>query len=249
MQSSSNWIAGSDAGRLKKTRRRFLAALSLATLGAASAGPHGAEARKRKKKRKNKNKNNKQNPPAPPVTYTRVTRTFTNTSQIVIPQSGGQGKGPGDPYPAPITVSGMAGGKVRSVVVTLRQLKHAVATDVCILLVKGTANAIVLAGAGSNSTSLSSVTLTFDDTASAPPGQGTITSGRYQPFSYVPVNSLSSVFVAPAPTLSGSTALSVFRDLDPDGAWQLFIADKALEDYGSLNGGWELTVTADVPNP
>ncbi|MCA9861863.1 MAG: hypothetical protein KC432_02530 [Thermomicrobiales bacterium] len=117
---------------------------------------------------------------------------------------------------------------------------------VCALLANGAANAIVLAGAGSGAP-MSSVTLTFDDAASAPPGQGAIASGRYQPFSYVPANSLSSVFVAPAPVLSGSTALSAFRDLDPDGAWRLFIVDTADGDTGSLDGGWELT--ADVPNP
>jgi hypothetical protein len=42
------------------------------------------------------------------------------------------------------------------------------------------------------------------------------------------------------------TALSTFDNLDPNGAWRLFIGDDTLAVDGAISGGWELTITAEV---
>ena len=77
--------------------------------------------------------------------------------------------------------------------------------------------------------------ITVDDEAGVSfPDSAQITSGAYRPEQYA-----LRTFPAPAPVASGSTELSVFDGLDPDGEWRLFALDDAPANFSSLDG-WSL---------
>jgi subtilisin-like proprotein convertase family protein len=167
---------------------------------------------------------------------------FSNTGAITIPDSGAA-----SPYPSTIAVSGT--GTVAKVTVTLLGLSHTFPSDIDVLLVGPTgANLLLLSDVG-GSTAISGVNLTFDDAAGGPlPVPGVITSGTYQPTN----NGIGDVFNAPAPAGPYGSTLSVFNGTNPTGTWLLYIMDDAVQDQGSLSGGWSLAITdagGQVPEP
>jgi subtilisin-like proprotein convertase family protein len=168
-----------------------------------------------------------------------ITKTFRNTTAVAIPGTGEDG--PGDPYPTEIVVSGFKDRKIIDVNVTLRSLSHQFPHDIDILLVApdGT-NALIMSDSGGSGDALTGVTLKLDDEAKKSIDDGIIVSGTYQPFDRVPGDTLP----APAPAPSGASALSVFDGIDPNGTWQLYIADDGPPDTGTLSGGWELQIKA-----
>lgn len=60
---------------------------------------------------------------------------------------------------------------------------------------------------------------------------------------------LPFTFPAPAPAgnANAPAALSVFKNTDPDGVWNLYIVDDSVGDSGSLSGGWSLNLSVGVP--
>ncbi|MGA9768898.1 MAG: HYR domain-containing protein [Blastocatellia bacterium] len=172
------------------------------------------------------------------VTGTCNTSNPCNSSAITI-----NAAGIATPYPSNISVSGQTG-LVTSVTLTLNNLSHTFPDDIDILLVgPGGQNAIVMSDVGS-STPVSGITLTLDDAAAnSLPDTGPLVSGTFKPTNAGGVD----IFPAPAPPLSGGSALSIFNGTDPNGTWSLYIRDDTGTESGSLAGGWCLSImTADV---
>src|ERR1044071_4999362 len=92
---------------------------------------------------------------------------------------------------------------------------------------------------------VSGVTLTFADDASGfVPDAGRLTSGTFAPTNYVSGN---EVFPAPAPPGPFGTALTVFRDTDPNGAWSLYLFDRGVPHSTGFLEGWNLSLTTLEP--
>lgn len=231
MPSASKRTPSEAAAHVWRTRRRLVASLAAPVL-AVGAGTLPLAARKRRKK--------------PKVKTTRVTRTYVNDGQIRIPAQAG-GIGPANPYPASIAVTDLAGGRVANVTVTIKDLSHDVDREVCVMLARDTINTVLMVKTGNLSDAIN-LTLTFDDLAdSALPLNTPLASGRFQPTMNLAVASLPFYFPAPAPAPSGNSLLSAFQGIDPNGSWRLYVADGAVGLDGAIAGGWELTITADVP--
>jgi subtilisin-like proprotein convertase family protein len=162
------------------------------------------------------------------------TTSFSNTSAIIIPDSG-----TGTPYPSPINVSGTAG-TISQVVVKLNGFTHTYPDDLDVLLVSPTGQKVVIlsdVGAGND---VNNVTLTLSDTAAAAlPDSGQIASGTFKPTNI----GTTDPFAAPAPAGPYAATLSAFNGVSANGVWSLFVVDDAAADQGTFSGGWTLTIT------
>jgi subtilisin-like proprotein convertase family protein len=151
------------------------------------------------------------------------------------------------PYPAALPVSG-AGGPITDVDLELHGLSHDYPADLDMMLVgPGGQRAMVMSDAGQDS--LISADLVLDDEASAPlPQAHGMVAGSYRPANY---SGADDMLPAPAPSTTGvGSALSIFDGTDPNGTWQLFVADNDAFDSGTVAGGWSLRIsTADQPSP
>jgi len=152
------------------------------------------------------------------------------------------------PYPAALQVSGTAG-PITDVDLELHGLTHGYPADIDMMLVgPGGQRAMVMSDAGEDA--LVSAELVLDDEAATPLPQvhGTV-GGSYRPANYS--NYAPDTLPAPAPSTAGvGSALSVFDGTDPNGTWQLFVADNDVADSGTIAGGWSLRIsTADQPVP
>lgn len=216
--------------RVSRSRRRFVAGAALTAVGAVGAAMDAAGARKRKKK---------------PATRT-ITRTYVNDGQIRIP-AGVNSSGAANPYPSSITVADLNGAVVRSVTVALKGVFHSSGREIVAMLAKDTINAILIGAAGGFEV-IDEATIILDDTAeNALPQSTAVVSGRFQPTNYIDLAFLPNNFKPPAPLPSGNALLSAFRAVDPNGSWRLYAGDRVIGSDGGISGGWELTITADVP--
>jgi uncharacterized repeat protein (TIGR01451 family) len=169
-----------------------------------------------------------------------VTRSFTNATALAIPASGRSG--PANPYPSALSVSGVTA-PVGKVTVTVRNLSHAFPDDLDMLLVGPGGQKVLLMSDAGGSSSLLGVTLTFDDEGERSlPDSGSIASGVYRPTNY----GSGDAFSAPAPAPPYQTALGVFRNLDPNGTWNLFVMDDSNPNTGALAGGWTLQLVSEL---
>jgi subtilisin-like proprotein convertase family protein len=142
------------------------------------------------------------------------------------------------PYPSTLTISG-AGNIVTDVNVVLNGFGHSSPGDIDILLVGPAGQqATVLSDAGSD-TDVTGLSLRLDDGA-ATQVPNPIVGGTFQPTNF----GGADAFPSPAPTATGTSALSVFNGTDPNGTWQLFVTDDSAGDGGQLSGGWTLEITA-----
>ncbi len=226
-----NTRSGSGVNDLQSTdhrsRRRLVAEAAVIAVTAFGVAKGAADARKRKKK---------------PSTKT-VTRTYLNDGQISLPDAGGQAT----PFPASLTVADMNGGIVRSVTLTLKGVTHSSGREIAVMLAKDAVNAVVMGSAGGTNP-VPGVTLVLDDSAeSSLPQSAPLVSGRFQPTNYIPRETLPLTFGPPAPLPSGNALLSAFNGIEPNGSWRLYGVDRTIFSGGTISGGWELTITADVP--
>ncbi len=166
-----------------------------------------------------------------------ATNSFASTGSMTIPDSG-----PGLPYPSSINVSGLTG-VVEKVTVTLSNLSHQFPNDLEMLLVgPGGQDAVLMASAGGAST-ISNVTLTFDDAAASKvPQNGPIVPGTYKLSDFA----LVAPFPGPAPTAPYGSALGAFNASNPNGIWSLYVLDDTPGDSGSM-GGWSLSIASVSP--
>jgi hypothetical protein len=164
--------------------------------------------------------------------------TFPNEVPITIPANSASGHG--DPYPSPITVSGMTG-PVTDVDVSFLDLSHDYPSDLDTLLVGPDGQSVVLMADAGGNTPISTLDLTFDDAAAASlPVSAPITAGG----TYRPTNGSAFNGTAPAPAGPYGATLGVFDGTDPNGVWSLYAADDFPSmSGGSFAGGWHLDVT------
>ncbi|WP_367871784.1 hypothetical protein [Luteolibacter sp. Populi] len=167
-------------------------------------------------------------------------KAFTSTSGITIGDVAAPTKA--TPYPSAINVSGM-GGFIHKVSVQLTGLTHTFPDDVDVLLVApdGT-QALLLSDVGAGS-DVSNVTLVIDDdAANYLPDAALISSGTYKPTNIGSPDNIP----APAPAISGNTALSALDGISPNGVWKLFVVDDNFGDSGSITS-WTLNIVSVVP--
>jgi subtilisin-like proprotein convertase family protein len=183
------------------------------------------------------------------VSYTiRLGSTLTgttngaNATSIAIPATGtGTGTGaPSNPYPSNINISGISG-TVTKVTATLHGFNHTFPGDVDILMVSPSGQKVILMSDVGGGTDAVNASITFDDAAAA---IGTaVVSGTFRPTN----SGTGDTFPAPAPAAPYGAALSAFNNLNPNGAWSLYVVDDAGTDIGSMVGGWSLTITTADP--
>jgi subtilisin-like proprotein convertase family protein len=157
-------------------------------------------------------------------------------------------------YPSLITVAGFAGQVVTKATVTLFGFTHGFPSDVDILLVgpQGQKSILMANAGGQNKYSVTNLVLTFDDDASSTlPIYSRLVSGTFKltdGYAMTGYPNLPFDFPSPAPAGNSNspTALSVFKNTDPSGAWKLFVVDDASGDGGTING-WSLTLSIAIP--
>lgn len=158
-------------------------------------------------------------------------QTYTALDSIAIPDSGAA-----FPYPSAIAISDVTN-QVVKMTVTLNNINHTWPADLDILLVGPEGQNVLLMSDAGGSSDLINTTVTFDDDAvhflsdSSP-----ITTGTYRPANF----GTGDTFAFPAPAGPYGTALAVFKGINPNGNWQLFVYDDASLDSGSIAGGWSL---------
>lgn len=147
------------------------------------------------------------------------------------------------PYPASITVSGMATNPIK-VTVSLKGLTHTYPSDMNALLVSPAGQKIILMTTAGGADSISDLTVTFDDTAdTAISSSETMQSRSYKPTD----NSTSYALNSPAPKRPYGTSLAVLTNENPNGIWKLFVTDNSGGDAGTISGGWRLTFSYPTP--
>ena len=142
------------------------------------------------------------------------------------------------PYPATIPVSGLSG-TVTKVTVTLRGLTHSFPDDIDVMLVGPAGQKLMLMSSTGGANSVTNLTLTFDDAASATlPDNGRINSGAFRPTN---IDTNTDAFPAPAPAGPFGTGLSVFNNTNPNGNWLLYVQDDGPADTGTISQGWSIS--------
>jgi hypothetical protein len=182
--------------------------------------------------------------------------TYSNTNFITINDS----VSPptiASPYPSTNFVSGLAGQVVTKVTVALHGFSHTFPSDVDILLVGPQGQeAILMANAGGKDRYIvTNLTLMFDDgAANALPLFTNLVSGTFKPTNgyldpYFGYSSLPFNFPPPAPPGNSNSPalLSVFKNTDPNGAWNLFVVSDVSGDSGMISDGWDLNLSVAVP--
>ena len=158
---------------------------------------------------------------------------FTSTNPIAI-----NAVGQASPYPAGILVSNITA-TVAKVTVTLSNFTHTATPDVDILLVGPGGQKTYLMSDAGNKNGVTNLTFTFDDTAaSALPSNTKLASGTFKPTNY---DTNTDLFIAPAPAGAYPTNLAVFKSIDPNGTWQLYVLDDTATNSGTI-GSWTLKI-------
>ena len=124
--------------------------------------------------------------------------------------------------------------------VALYGIAHSRPDDIDVLLSRLTgANALIVSDVG-GSTGVSGVNLTLSDSAAAGlPDNGPLVSGTFQPTNF----ESGDVLPAPAPAPTGGSALSTFVGSNPNGTWNLWVADDLAPLPGSV-AGWCVTLVS-----
>src|SRR5205823_722773 len=131
-----------------------------------------------------------------------TTNSFTNSTFVTIRDFDSA-----TPYPSTISVAGVTG-TVMKVTATLAGLSHTYPLDMEIVLVGPGGQTVLLLSDAGDQASITNVTLTFDDAATAfAPATTQILSGTYRPTDYLPDYSMP----APAPSWPYGNNLSVFN--------------------------------------
>jgi uncharacterized repeat protein (TIGR01451 family) len=175
------------------------------------------------------------------------TGAFASSQYIVIPDSG-----PATPYPSTINVSGMTG-IVSKVTATISNLNHTFPSDIRILLVNPAGEDTILMSSTGGGSSVTNVTLTFDDAAAfSLPGSAQlnfvtvpsqIVSGTFKPTDFGP----AANFPVPAPAGPYVASLASLNGVNPNGSWALYVLDDSPGDSGNVAGGWNLNITTLSP--
>lgn len=160
---------------------------------------------------------------------------FTNSNAITIPDHG-----LASPYPSVITTEGITGTVVK-VTATLNNFSHTYPRDVSVMLVSpvGRKSILMAHGGGGYNSSVTNLTLTFDDSATISLPASMLISGSYRPAGYGVTYSPSDTF---ADATSCETNMAIFTGANPNGTWSLYVIDDHTGDLGSITSGWSLSV-------
>ena len=162
-----------------------------------------------------------------------VATTITANTPVTIPISG-----PASTYPVPLSVAGL-GGTITSLAVHIEDLSQTYPSDIDLLLVgPGGQRSMFMSDVGGPG-GVNGVDLTFRDGAAPVPSNAQLQSGTYAPTDAQP----GDVMPAPAPAGPYPTPLSVFNGTDPNGTWNLYIADDVCCLGGGLLAGYSLLIT------
>jgi subtilisin-like proprotein convertase family protein len=131
---------------------------------------------------------------------------------------------------------------VTKVTATVKNINHTIGSEIDVLLVgPGGQRLLLMSDAGGP---LLGNTYTFDDNAALCLTRfGTLVSGTYQPTNEFQ----NDVFPPPAPPgpYNDPQSLSVFNGTNPNGTWSLYTFDDAPGDGGTIDLGWELSITTN----
>ncbi len=164
---------------------------------------------------------------------TRTTNTFVSPTAVTVPAIGAA-----TPYPSTLRLTGITG-TVRTVSVTLSNLFHTNPDHLDLLLVGPLGQKVLLLSDAGGTLDITNLTLRIDDRAGAAlPDSTQLVSGTFRPSNYDTTDALP----APAPAAPYGATLAAFQGLDPNGDWQLFLADDTANETGGLVGGWAITV-------
>lgn len=150
------------------------------------------------------------------------------------------------PYPSTTTVSGLTG-VTEDVNLHLENFNHTNPDDVDILLVNPQGDAVTVMSDVGGGENVINIDLTIDDNVGSTntmPDSARLASGNYYPSNY----DGGDPFPNPAPSPSGPL-MAEFNDKNPNGAWQLFVVDDAVDGSGSFTGRWSLTITTSNTGP
>ena len=185
---------------------------------------------------------------------------FSNSlTGITINENDISNSGKASPYPSKIFIGGLTG-TITDLNVTLLNVTEPKASDLDILLVgPGGQKFVLVSDAGGNTTAISNVTVTFDDSSATPLFGDSASSTGWgvagSTITALPVNrtDTNDTWPSPAPAApyqfpqgdGGGTATlaSVFNGASPNGTWSLYVIDDgaSLGQNGSIAGGWRLT--------
>ena len=154
-----------------------------------------------------------------------------NPSPIAIPAIGAA-----TPYPSEITVSGLQG-TITGLRVELTGIGHAHPDDIEALLVGPQGQALLVADVAGNASPWAG-----RSTCAPPPTRCSRRPARLGRFR--PTNGPGDdVFPGPAPAGPYAESLAAFNGSDPNGTWQLFVADDTAANNGAMHGGWGIDIT------
>jgi subtilisin-like proprotein convertase family protein len=149
-----------------------------------------------------------------------------------------------DPSPSTISVSGLP--QVSDVNVGLQGITSEAVDDLNLLVVGPGGQQSYLIGDSGGSNDIADVNVTFDDEAATdlPNSDPLVNGTSYKPFLQGDIETFPG-----GPPASGSSTLTVFDGLSPNGEWRLFAMDDANGDLTTISG-WSLDFTwADTLNP
>ncbi len=168
-------------------------------------------------------------------------QSFSSSAAIRMPR--GQPavtRGPADPYPSEIVISGIAG-PVTAITVTLSNISHSHPTDLDVLLQSPSGRTVVLMSDCGGGADVNGLTLTFrNDAPLKLPDSVALTSGAFRPTDFG-VNGDQLPLPAPQRPFTGR-ALSALAAESVNGVWRLWVADDSDGDAGSI-GGWSISLT------
>lgn len=174
-----------------------------------------------------------------------LTYNFANTNRIIINDNTNA-----TPYPSSIFVSDVSG-TITKVTATVSNMTHFYPTEIDILLVGPSGDAVMLMSDAGWGAPINGVTIRYTDSAAtAPPRIGQITSGDCLPSNWADDDSnAQDFFPLPAPAATGtwSTNMFTFNGKNANGAWSLYVVDDTTGDGGLIAGGWSLSITTSTP--
>ena len=166
---------------------------------------------------------------------------FANNTPITI-----NDYAPATPYPSTITTSGLMG-TIADVQVTVNGFAHTYPSDVGLLLVSPSGQAVVLMNKAGDGHPVAGLNMTFSAAMTNPvvPQSAQLSSGIFRPADYktppynfptnVPTPPPVGPYVADLTTLNGNS--------QPNGTWSLYVVDDTPSDSGVITNGWSLAIT------
>ena len=183
-----------------------------------------------------------------------VSLSLSNTSLIMINDSGSPPT-KAAPYPTSVSVSGFTGQTITKATLTVNGFSHGFPSDVTMLLVAPTGQKLIVLSevGGQSPMPVTNLTITLDDDAiNSLPVYSRLTSGTFKPTDgYITLGhaGLPYDLPPPAPSSNSNSAsqLSLLKNTDPTGTWNLFVVDDATGESGAVSNGWTLTLNIAVP--